>query len=209
MVAKQRWVKRKDEAVTFCTGLQSCWPIVIYSDESSFTMFSISGRVYAYSTCLNPTVRGWLGCACCCGLVLLTWFCSICPLTELHHCNSTQSSTDYLNFHPDLSGLFQDDPAPIHKGTLNVLMSIKVMSVICLCLHNQHISTPINTYIVDFGAWCWQSSSHQLREYLLGKMVFLQHSFRNSASVSDCWRWPKTLLTFVGFSFNLSVYSEF
>ena len=50
--------------------------------------------------------------------------------------------------HPDGSGLFQGDNVPTigHKRSLDGLMSIKMMGIICCGLHSHPIVTQLNTF---------------------------------------------------------------
>lgn len=98
---------------------------VIRSDESSFTIFLISGRVPVWRPpserygpeCLTPTVKGsgdsvWLwGIFCCYGLG---------PILTAKRCEVVLSDHGFpmmKHLYPVKSGLFQDDKDPHPQGT--------------------------------------------------------------------------------------------
>ena len=113
------------------------WKRGIWSDESSFTIFSTSERVPVWRTpreqvgsdCLTPTVRGSGG-----SVMLWGAFCRhgldpFIPLAGRVTANqykvvlSDHPCPKMKHFYPDGSGLFHIE----HEGSLNGLMSMKIM----------------------------------------------------------------------------------
>ena len=120
----------------WCRNLQNWsleqWKNVIFSDESSFTLFPTSGRVYVWRQpkeafnrdCLLPTVKHGGGSVMIWGAI--SWK-STGPMISLH---GRINSRDYLGIlgdqvHPMVQALFpegdaifQDDNAPIHTARI-------------------------------------------------------------------------------------------
>lgn len=137
------------KAVTFWTGLQRCWDIMIFSDEPSFLT----------SVCLDymfdPSSE-W-----CVGLVVPLSYRDVC-------CNSTQTSSDLLPF---ISSWI---PSTIHEGTLNVSMGMEMMPGICFGPDVHQISTQISIHIRVWAISVFpRSTSRHLREHLMEERCFL------------------------------------
>lgn len=105
------------------------WKNVVWSDESSFTLFSTNGRVYVWRTpkeaydpdCLLPTVKHGSGSVMV--WAAISWY-SAGPIITL---NGRIIANEYLNFLNDEvltvtsillpnTAIFQDDNAPVHTA---------------------------------------------------------------------------------------------
>jgi hypothetical protein len=120
-----------DVVMTIKSGHQTTGnALVIWLDESSFTLFHTSGRVYVWRTpkeasnpeCLVPTVKHGGGSVMVWAAIL--WY-SVGPIITLHGRITTRDYVDRLHnqVHPIIQKLFsnndavfQDDDAPTHTA---------------------------------------------------------------------------------------------
>ena len=123
-VTRRRWCQEHKN------WTQQQWEHVIWSDESSFTLFQTTGRVYVWRTpaeafdidCLVPTVKHGVGSVMVLGAI--SWN-GVDPLVVLRGRINAEKYCTILGDHlhpmvqtlfPDACPIFQDDNAPIHTA---------------------------------------------------------------------------------------------
>lgn len=98
-----------------------------------------------------------------------------------------------------------------YEGSLNDLMNVKMMLIMCHGLHTRQIPIQCNTYgRYFFLDWCVRKhchpSTHRMREYLLEKgYTYLPVELQTTCSCSGSLWWPSSLLRHFIFVFFPSI----
>jgi len=129
-ISKENAHRRRHWCNEHKTWTSGNWKKVIWSDESSFTLFPTSGRVYVWRTpeeaynpnCLVPTVKHGGGSVMV--WAAISWY-SAGPIIRLHGRITSGDYVDILGnqvhpmiqtIFPNGDAVFQDDNAPIHTS---------------------------------------------------------------------------------------------